>query len=496
MTGSPSTPRARREPRVAIIGAGMSGLLAGIELRRAGVDTFTIFEKEHDLGGTWRDNRYPGLTCDVPSLLYTYSFELSPEWSRRYPSGAEIHAYFRRVAAKHELVRHVRFGAEVASATWDGRRWRVATAGGAAEPFDFVIAACGALHRPRMPEIEGLASFAGPAFHTARWPDGLDLAGRRVGIIGTGSTAAQVIPEVAKAASRLSVFQRTAQWMFPMSNPEVGARARAHLARHPRLLRLRHELWRVGFELGAHAQLGNRPLLAWIDWQCRRNLAQVRDPALRRALTPSYRAGCKRLVISEGFYPAIQRSNVRLVTDPIRRVVAAGVESESGEVHALDALILATGFEAHAYVRPARVTGEGGATVDELWRDGVFAYRTVALPGFPNFFFLIGPHSPIGNYSVISVAEVQMRYVMQWVERWRRGEHASAAPSAHATRAFNERLATAFGGTVWVSGCESWYLDRDGKPVLWPWPLSRLRRELRRPEPADFVVTPVTEERP
>ncbi len=490
------TPAPRRDPRVAIVGAGMSGLLAGIELRRAGVESFTIFEKERDVGGTWRDNRYPGLTCDVPSLLYTYSFELSPEWSRRYPSGAEIHAYFRRVATKYELARNVRLGAEVRSVSWDGARWRVATASGEVATFDFVIAACGALHRPRLPEIEGLASFGGEAFHTARWPDGLDLAGRRVGIVGTGSTAAQVVPEVAKVATRLTVFQRTAQWMFPMANPPASARGRALLTRHPRLLRLRHELWRVGFELGAHAQLGNRPLLAWIDWRCRRNLAQVRDPELRRELTPTYRAGCKRLVISEGFYPAIQRDNVLLVTEPIRRVVAAGVETGAGELHPLDALILATGFDAHAYVRPTRVTGAGGATLDELWSDGVFAYRTVAMPGFPNFFFLIGPHSPIGNYSVISVAEVQMRYVMEWIERWRRGTFASTSPTADATRRFNERLRAAFRGTIWVSGCKSWYLDRHGNPVLWPWPLAELRRQLRHPVLDDFELTPVTEARP
>lgn len=492
MTPSPSV---AREPRVAIIGAGMSGLLAGIELRRAGITSFTIFEKERDLGGTWRDNRYPGLTCDVPSLLYTYSFELSPSWSRRYPSGPEIHAYFRRVAEAHDIPRRIRFGAEVTSATWDGARWRVASAGLEPATFDFVIAACGALHRPRLPAIEGLDSFAGRAFHTARWPDGLDLTGQRVGIVGTGSTSAQVVPEVAKVASHLAVFQRTAQWMFPMSNPEVDARARARLARHPRWLRLRHELWRIGFELGAHAQLGNPLLLAWIAWSCRRNLAQVRDPELRRKLTPAYRAGCKRLVISEGFYPAIQRDNVRLVTEPIRRVVAEGVQTEDGEVHPLDSLVLATGFDAHAYVRPARVTGAGGITVDELWRDGVFAYRTMALPGFPNFFFLIGPHSPIGNYSVISVAEVQMRYVMEWIERWRRGTFACASPTADATRRFNQRLRAAFRGTIWVSGCKSWYLDRHGNPILWPWPLSELRHQLRHPVLDDFELTPVTETR-
>ncbi|MFN7950743.1 MAG: NAD(P)/FAD-dependent oxidoreductase [bacterium] len=477
-----------RRPRVAVIGAGMSGLLAGIKLADAGIPDFTIFEKAHDVGGTWRENRYPGLTCDVPSLLYSYSFALGTEWTRRYPAGPEIQAYFRGIAEKHDLLPRIRFRSEVVEAVRTRGVWRLTLGDGSTHDADFVIAACGFLHRPRNPDIEGLDSFAGAAFHSARWPDGLDLSGKRVGVIGTGSTAAQVIPELARIAARLTVFQRTAQWVFPAPNPVFGEAARARFRRHPRLLRLRYQLWRIGFEMGAHALLGNRPLLAWIDWRCRRNLAQVRDPALRAKLTPTYRAGCKRLVISEAFYPAMQRENVELVTEPIARIRPEGVETCDGTLRGLDALVLATGFDAHAYVRPMRVVNESGLTVDELWKDGVHGYRTVALPSFPNFFLVCGPHSPIGNYSVITVSEVQVGYIVRCIELFRRGVLTSLAPTAAATHAFNASLRGALAGTVWVSGCKSWYLDEHGVPVLWPWPIAELRRQLREPDLAEFEV--------
>ncbi len=489
-TPEPRTGSGARSPRIAVIGAGMSGLLAGIKLADAGLTSFTIFEKARDVGGTWRENRYPGLTCDVPSLLYSYSFDLGTEWTRRYPAGPEIQAYFRRIAEKHGLLERIRFGTEIVEAVRDGNVWRLRTADGTCFDAEFVIAACGFLHRPRLPDIEGLETFAGAAFHTARWPDDLDLRGKRVGVIGTGSTAAQVIPELARIASRLTVFQRTAQWVFPAPNPVFSEATRARIRGHPWLLRLRYELWRIGFELGAHALLGNHPLLAWIGWRCRRNLAQVRDPELRARLTPTYRAGCKRLVISEAFYPAMQRENVALVTEPIARIGPEGVETRDGALHALDALVLATGFDAHAYIRPMRVVNECGLTVDELWKDGVFGYRSVALPQFPNFFLVCGPHSPIGNYSVITVSEVQVAYILRCIQLYARGALTSLAPTMVATRAFNEALQRALVGTVWVSGCQSWYLDPHGQPVLWPWPIAELRKQLREPNLADFVVTP------
>ena len=478
-----------RVPRVAVIGAGMSGLLMGIRLQDAGLDDFTIFEKALDVGGTWRENRYPGLSCDVPSHLYSYSFEPNPDWNHRYSYGPEIHAYFQGVARHHGLHERIRFGSEVVEAVWTGKRWRLRTDDGETHDADFVVAATGVLHHPHYPEIEGLDDFAGRAFHTARWPDDVDLTGKRVGVIGTGSTSIQLIPRVAEVAARLEVFQRTAQWVFPVPNAAYSEAQKARLHRFPWLNRLLH--WGYGrlFTLASAGVLGNRLILDAIARGCEKNLARVRDPELRRKLTPDYQAACKRLIMSDELYPAIQRENVEVVTEPIARIVPEGVETGDGLVHELDVLVLATGFHAHHYMRPMKVHGEGGLTLEDAWRDGVKGYRTIALPGFPNFFTLIGPHSPIGNYSLIDIAEHQTRYVMQCLERFRKGELRTLVPREDATRAFNDTLKQAFTGTVWLSGCSSWYLDESGLPVLWPFPYREFRRQMRRPRWDEFELT-------
>ena len=476
----------KRTPRVVIVGAGMSGLLAGIRLREAGVRDFVILEKEADVGGTWRENRYPGLSCDVPSHLYSYSFAPNPDWTHRYSHGPEIHAYFRGIAERFALGPHLRFGAEVIEAAFTGAGWRVRTAAGDVHEGDFLVLATGVLHHPNLPDIEGLDDFAGVAFHSARWPDGLDLAGKRVGIVGTGSTATQMLPEVAEAAAHVDLYQRTAQWVFPLGNLAYGERQRARLRRFPALARLLHWWYGRIFDVISSAVLGNELLLRGIARACEKNLAQVRDPELRRRLTPDYRAACKRLIGSTRFYPAIQRENVALVTEPIARVVPEGIETADGRTHPLDVLVLATGFRPHDYMRPIKLTGEGGLTLDEAWRGGVRAHRTVTLPGFPNLFMPIGPHSPIGNYSLIDIAELQMNYWMQMVEGWREGDFDVIAPTDEACEAFNAELRGAFGKTIWLSGCQSWYLDESGLPVLWPLPFREFRRQMRRPVWSEF----------
>jgi cation diffusion facilitator CzcD-associated flavoprotein CzcO len=477
-------------PSVAIVGAGMSGLCMGEALKQAGLEDFTIYEKASEVGGTWRENRYPGLTCDVPSRFYSFSFAPNPGWSSAFSPGAEIQEYFVRTAAERGLRERIRFDAEVSDARWDGERWRLRTAAGEEAVADVVVTATGVLHHPKLPDIPGRETFAGAAFHSARWDEGVDLRGRRVAVIGTGSTGVQITVATAGVAERLLLFQRTPQWILPVPNREYSRADRALMRRVPALNRLTYRVNQVALE----AILG--PAVTRPSWQrraigalCRANLRfGVRDPALREALTPDYEPMCKRLVMSAGFYPAMGRDDVELVTSRIERIVPEGIVTGDGVLHELDAIVFATGFDPHAYMRPMAITGEDGRTLDEAWADGPRAYRTVALPGFPNLFTLMGPHSPVGNHSLIAVAETQAAYVVAWIERMRQAGLATVAPTDEATDAYYDRLRAAFPGTIWVTGCDSWYLDADGVPELWPWTPGRHRRMLAEPEVADFRV--------
>ena len=474
--------------RFVIIGAGMSGILAGIKLKQRGIEDFTIYEKSGRLGGTWRDNTYPGLSCDVPSHVYAYSFELKGDWTRRFSPGAEIQRYFEGVAAKYGIERHIRYNGEVTRADYVDGRWRLRTADRATDTVDIVIAATGVLHHPVMPDIPGLADFKGPKFHSARWGHAVPIHGKRVGIIGTGSTAVQIVPALADRVARLSLFQRTAQWILPLANPFYSAEEKAMFVASPERLKQSYDFWSQRFvDTFARAVIGNRDELQKIEDACRLNLEDnVHDPELRRRLTPDYRAACKRLIMSDEFYPALQKPSVELVTEGIDRIEPTGVRTRDGVLHVLDVLVLATGFDGHAFLRPMEVVGEGGRTLSEAWSAANEAYRSVAVPGFPNFFMLVGPNSPIGNFSVIMISELQIDYILQLVDLVLEGRCRAVAPSAAAARRFNDALREAMKGTVWMSGCRSWYLDRNGNPALWPWSFDRFREEMRKPDLADF----------
>jgi cation diffusion facilitator CzcD-associated flavoprotein CzcO len=473
---------------VAIIGGGMSGILAAIKLKERGVEDFIIHEKAASLGGTWRDNTYPGLSCDVPSHVYAYSFELKGDWSHRFSPGAEIQTYFEGVAQKYELARHFRFNSEIARADYRRGRWHLLARDGARDEADFVISATGVLHHPAYPDIPGLAGFRGACFHSARWDHSVALDGKRVGIIGTGSTAIQIVPAIIDQVSRLTLFQRTAQWVLPLANPPYSEEEKAMYLASPAGLRQSYAFWSARFvDTFARAVVGDQDELHRIEEACRANLEEnVHDPELRARLEPNYRAACKRLIMSDVFYPAIQKPNARLVTDAIERVEPAGVRTRGGALHELDVLVLATGFQAHAFVRPMEVVGEDGQRLADAWAQANEAYRSVAVPGFPNFFLMVGPNSPIGNFSVIQISELQIGYILQLVELVRSGRCRAVAPSAEATRRFNEALREAMKGTVWVTGCRSWYLNKNGNPALWPWSFDRFREEMREPDLADF----------
>lgn len=479
----------KRPVKVAIIGAGMSGICMAAKLQDAGIESFTIFEKADELGGTWRDNTYPGLTCDIPSRYYAYSFRPNPNWSHLLPPGPEIQAYFRQVAQERGIRGHIRFGTGVTRAEFDGGKWRVSTADGQ-EMFDVLVTATGVLRIPRYPEIPGRETFAGPAFHSARWDHSVPLRDKRIGLIGTGSTGVQIAAELGGKVRGLKIFQRTAQWVYPFPNPRYSALTKSALSRWPGLNSVGYWFW----GLFVRSFIGRAPIRPGfqrrlIQVTCRWNLRHsVRDPELRAKLTPKDQPMCKRQILAGHFYRSVQQQGVEVITEAIDHVEPRGIVTADGTLHELDLLVYATGFDARAYVRPMEVIGQGGLTLDEAWADGPMAYRSVAVPGFPNLFMLMGPYSPIGNQSLIPVAEDQADYVMWWIERLRDGVVLAAAPTEAATKEYHESMKAAMPRTIWVSGCNSWYLGKDGLPELFPWTAETHHQLLREPELDDFDV--------
>jgi cation diffusion facilitator CzcD-associated flavoprotein CzcO len=475
---------AERELRVIVIGAGMAGILSAIKLREAGIGDIVVFEKADRLGGTWRENTYPGIACDVPSHLYSYSFALNPDWSRSFSDGAEIEAYFERVAEEHGVIPLIRFGQEVTGCEWRDGRWHLSTAAGTEDEADVVIAATGVLHHPRYPDIDGLEDFAGACFHSARWDHDVTLDGARVGVIGTGSTAVQITGALVDRVAHLSLFQRTAQWIAPLENPAYDEETRRLFREDPDRLRAVHDSLSAAFEGFSRCVVeADSPEMAAVEQACLDNLENsVTDPDLRERLRPDYRAGCKRLVLSDNFYEAIQHPNAELVTEGIERVEAGGVRTRDGRLHELDVLVLATGFHADAFMRPMGVIGRGGVSLAEVWADRPTAYLSISIPEFPNLFLLNGPNGPVGNFSLIEVAELQLGYVLQLVDRLRSGECAEISATQAATDDFEDQRLEASRHTIWATGCTSWYLDDRGVPAVWPFRFARFREEMATPD--------------
>jgi cation diffusion facilitator CzcD-associated flavoprotein CzcO len=478
----------KRQPKIAIVGAGMSGLCAAIALQRAGIHDVMIYEKAKEVGGTWRENTYPGLTCDVPSRFYQFTFAKNPGWSRLFSPGPEIQAYFVDVAKRSGLSERIRFGAQVLGAEFDGRRWTLKTGDGETSTVDFLISATGVLHHPKTPDIAGLDEFAGPIFHSARWDHSANLQGRRVAVIGTGSTGVQIVSRLAGTPSTLSLFQRTAQWIMPLGNPRYRELTKISHRAVPLLDHLAYQVHRIGFEIFAGALVKPGWRRQFVGALCKANLRTVRDPRLRQALTPDYAPMCKRLVMSSGFYRAMQRDDVELVTTAIDRIESRGIATKDGVLHEMDVIVLATGFDAHAYMRPMDLVGRGGLTIDEAWQDGPRAFQTVAIPGFPNFFMLLGPHSPVGNFPLTAVAETQADHIVRWIRRWQHGEFDTVEPKETAADAYNSELSAAMPRTVWTTGCKSWYLDKNGLPGVWPHTPAKHRTMLAKPHSEDYVL--------
>ena len=479
-----------KDMRFVIIGAGISGVLMGIKLLERGYRNFVILEKAGAMGGTWRDNVYPGVACDVAAHLYSYSFARNPWWRSRYAKGPDIWKYYHSVARRHGVLPFIHYYKEVASAVFEDGTWRVTTRDGEVHIADVVIAAAGRLHQPVMPQIEGLESFAGATFHTARWDTSVELGGKRVGVIGTGSSSTQIVTALSSVVAKLSVFQRTAQWVFPVLDTPNPWRRRLgfwlsgkHWQRYYRQLRSETE---ARGKAATSSEVGRKAR----DQVCFDALAAIRDPELRAKLTPDYEVGCKRLVFSDGFYESVQRESVDVVIEPIDRVVPQGVVTKDGKLHELDVLALATGFDAHAYIRPMQVTGERGVSLAEVWRDLPLTYRAMAIPHMPNFLMINGPYSPGGTSSVVGIAEAQVDYILQLIDRiCEKGVLLS--PREEPSRAWLEAVREKARGSVWgTGGCQSWYLDKTGTPTLDTSTLSELQAQLAEPLWNDFIERP------
>ncbi|MFI0407514.1 flavin-containing monooxygenase [Actinomadura sp. 3N508] len=473
---------------VVIIGSGFGGIGMAIRLRRAGIRDVVILEKAADLGGTWRDNTYPGAACDVPSHLYSFSFEQKTDWSRRFPPQAEILEYLRHCARRHGVLEKIRFGTEVTEARFDegAALWRISTTSGELDAR-VLVSACGQLDRPVLPPIEGRASFAGPSFHSARWDHGTDLRGRRVAVVGTGASAIQIVPEIAREAAELRLFQRSAPYVIDKKDRPYRGWEKAVLASVPGAYELSRARIYAAYESRALGFVKYPRLMALLEKRFRNALADgVGDPVLRDALLPRYPMGCKRILLSSDYYPALARPNVHLVTDPITAVTPSGVRTGERE-HEVDVIVYATGFRSTEFLSPMKIVGRGGRELNEAWRDGAQAHLGITVSGFPNLFLLYGPYTNLGHNSIIYMLESQFRYVLGCVEALRRGgldwiDVRRDVQDAF-TREMRERLRT----TVWEAGCESWYMRADGKVVNnWPGFTFAYRRATRRPDPRHF----------
>jgi cation diffusion facilitator CzcD-associated flavoprotein CzcO len=473
--------------RIVIIGAGFAGLGMAVRLKQAGIDDFVILERAADVGGTWRDNSYPGCAVDVQSHLYSFSFAPNPNWSQVYSPQAEIWSYIRQVSEAHDVLRHVRYEHEVTGGTWNEstQRWEIRTTGG---NFDaqFVISGMGPLSNPIPPEIPGLETFTGHCFHSARWDHDHDLAGKRVAVIGTGSSAAQFVPEIQPQVGELLVFQRTPGWTFPRMNRRISRTERALYRRFPALqkaVRGRQYLYRelVGF-LVQHPGL--------IEPISRARLrSQVKDPDLRAKLTPNYRMGCKRIIVTDDFLPALTKPNVSVITSRITEIRPTSVVTEDGAEHEIDTLILGTGFQVMPVADP--LTGRDGVALAKRWANRREAYLGTTVAGYPNYFMLVGPNTGTGHTSILLYLECQVEYIVQALQHMERAGAASIDVLPERQTAFNEDIQARLQSTVWTDGgCRSWYLDPDGgTSVLWPGYTGRFRKVLRRFDPSDYEFT-------
>jgi cation diffusion facilitator CzcD-associated flavoprotein CzcO len=480
--------------RVAIIGSGFAGLGMAIRLRQMGVDDFVVLERRDDVGGTWHDNTYPGCQCDVPSHLYSFSFAPNPDWSRTFSMQPEIEAYLKRCAREFGVTPHLRLSCEVTSASWDEERarWCLETSDGSFEA-DVVVSGVGALSEPSIPDLPGLERFRGATWHSATWDHDHDLTGERVAVVGTGASAIQFVPRIQPDVAQMHVFQRTAPWIMPHADRPVSRTERILYRRFPALQRLMRDAiyWaRESFVVGfMHPKVMERSA----ERIARRHLRkQVPDRALRRKLTPRYRMGCKRVLISNDYLPALQKPNIEVVTDGIAEVREHSIVTDDGTEREVDAIIFGTGFKVIDMPVAERIRGRGGRTLADIWDGTPQAHHGIAISGVPNFFMLLGPNTGLGHTSVVFMIEAQIAYVADALRTMEQRDAAVAdvRPEAQeaSTRAVQEKL----DGTVWnTGGCASWYLDAKGtNATIWPGFTWNYKRITMRFDAESYELTP------
>ncbi len=476
--------------RVLIIGAGFAGLGLAIRLKQAGIDDFLILEKAGDVGGCWRENRYPGAACDVPSHLYSFSFEPKADWSRKFAPQAEILDYARHCADKYGLRERIRFHREVSAASFDeaAGEWRVTCTNGEALRAQSLVCALGQLSRPLIPHLPGIERFQGKAFHSAQWDAEAPLEGRRVAVVGTGASAIQFVPQIAPKVAELLLFQRSAAYVIPKPDRPYADWERRLKARLPWLQRLDRGLKYVQHEARALAFTVFPPLMKMMRLSFHRHLHRgIPDAGLRARLEPDYPLGCKRILISNDYYPALARSNVKLVDTGIREVTEDAIVTRDGQRHPVDTIIYGTGFAATEFLAPMRVQGLGGRELNQAWKEGAEAYKGISVSGFPNLFILYGPNTNLGHNSIIYMLESQFPYVLGCLQRIRREGLKYLDVKPQVQQRFNQHLQHELRHTIWERGCNSWYKTANGRnTVNWPGFTFRYRQQTRQPEFADY----------
>ncbi|MEU5877700.1 NAD(P)/FAD-dependent oxidoreductase [Spirillospora sp. NPDC047279] len=481
-------------PAIVIIGSGFAGLGMAIQLKKHGFHDFVVLEKSEALGGTWHDNTYPGCACDVPSHMYSFSFELNPGWTRMFAPQPEIRSYMEQTADKYRVRDHVRFGSQVDAIEYDDgtRRWNVTLAGGTVLTPKAVVSGIGALHIPSYPDLPGIENFQGTAFHSAEWDHSYDLRGRRVAVIGTGASAIQFVPQIAEQVDDLVLFQRTPPWIQPKPDRAFPAPVRKAFEKVPGAARaLRHGIYwtlearAVGFTIDPRLSV---PMEKLARWHIKR---QIRDPELRAKVTPDYTIGCKRVLLSNDYYPALARPNVEVETSGVAEVRANSIVTTDGREYEVDAIIYGTGFKVTDALNDQTITGRNGQKIQELWANGIEAYRGTTYPGFPNFFTLLGPNTGLGHNSVVFMIEVQIQHVLSCLRLLQDGGGDAIEPRPEALRSFNDRMHNRLRRAVWSEGgCQSWYLDEGGvNRTLWPGHTFEFWASTRKAKAADYLIT-------
>lgn len=485
----------RNQVKVVIVGTGFSGLGMGIQLKRAGIHDFVILEKAEEVGGTWRDNSYPGCACDIQSHMYSFSYEQNPEWSRSFPEQPEIFSYLKRVADKYRLYEHVRFGRELTGSRWDAdaRRWHVATKSGEEYVSQFLVAGVGALHIPNIPNLPGIGDFQGPTFHSANWNHDVDLRGKRVAVVGTGASAVQFVPQIAPDVAHLDLFQRTPPWIMPKPDYPMPEWSKKLFRKVPGAQRAYRDVLYWMLEARALGFNGHPRLMHAAEGMAKRHMGKsVKDPELRRKLIPDYTMGCKRVLVSNDYYPALARDNVDVVTGGVAEVREHSVVAADGTEREADVIIFGTGFHVTDAFDYLDIIGVNGRNLSKEWSEsGMHTHKGITVNGFPNLFFLLGPNTGLGHNSVVFMIEQQAKYVLDAIKLVDSEGAEALEVRPRVQERFQADIQRKLANGVWSQGgCTSWYLDAMGvNRTVWPGFTWRYWMQARSVDPADYQLT-------